>query len=147
MASPVKLSVNKWHSRSCLAALSMGIAAHTWMLVTGTHGVWMTIAAPAMLAVCVPCVPGMWKGPTMQSAKRLMVMAMGMALFHAVMLILPSQSAGHAHGAASAGHQVDMATASMLLIIAVELLTAFLLATVLSAHRRTIAIVPVQPSH
>lgn len=146
MASPVKLSVSKWHSRSCAAALSAGIIAHIWMLMIGSHGVWMTIAALVTLAVCIPCVPGMWKRPTIQSATKLMTMAMAMALFHAVLLILPSQSARHLHPASSAGHQIDTASTAMLLIIAIEVFTAFLIATVLSAHRRTTVALPVQPS-
>lgn len=145
MAHPGKLSVATWHSRSCAAALSMGIIAHVWMLTTGSHGVWMTVAALVMLAVCVPCVPGMWMRPTARSAKKLMVMAMAVALFHTILILMPSWSAGpagHIHGSAGPGQPVDASTTSMLVIIAIEIATAFLIATVLYAHRRTTATSP-----
>ncbi len=150
MAHLGKLSVGKWHSRSCVAALSMGIIAHAWMLTTGSHGVWMTVAALAMLAVCVPCVPGMWKRPTVRSAKKLMVMAMAMALFHAILIVMPSRSAGtagHMHSSAVPGQQMDSATTSMLIIIAIEVFTAFLIATVLNAHRRSTATLSLPAAH
>lgn len=145
MAHLGKLSVNKWHSRSCVAALSMGIIAHAWMLTTGSHGVWMTVAALAMLIVCVPCVPGMWMRPTARSAKKLMVMAMAMALFHAILIVMPSRTpgaTGHMHGTAGPNQQMNSGTTSMLVIIAIEIVTAFLIATVLNAHRRTTAASP-----
>lgn len=147
MAHLGNLSIGKWHSRSCAAAVGTGIVAHVWMLAVHNHEVWMTAATLIMLIVCAPCIPGMWMQPTIRSAKKLMVMAMAMALFHAAAIVVRAPSAGHMHGTAVPRHQIDVATTSMLVIIVVEVVTAFLMATVLNAHRRTTAHLPTPATH
>ncbi|HKU35581.1 MAG TPA: hypothetical protein VJP90_08540 [Paenarthrobacter sp.] len=128
-----------------MLAVCIGILAHLWMLANHNHEAWTSLATVAMAAGCLPCVPRLWSNPGAAPARKLMVMALAMAAFHGILLILSGQNTGHGphvHTMAGMGTSPDGA-AAMLMVLGIELITAFLAATVVKAHRNK----AVQPGH
>lgn len=100
----------------------------------------------AMAAACLPCAVQVWRTGLATGARMLMGMTLAMAAFHAALLLWPGPGGHHHHraqagvgaaagaGTAAAGGAVSGAE-MMLAIIALELVTAMLAATLLRRLR------------
>jgi hypothetical protein len=94
----------------------------------------------AMVAVCLPCALHVWRRSNVAALQRIMASAVGMAAVHTFLLLASGRSA-HTHAAAaggradSAGGAGESAAVVMLLVIALEMTTAFLAATLVARLR------------
>jgi hypothetical protein len=98
----------------------------------------------AMVGVCLPCAVHLWRGAGERPLRQVMGCALAMTALHAVLLLYVPASggglSGHAHaGAAVPGAAAVAVTASepagLMAIVAVEITTAFLAATLLARLR------------
>ncbi|WP_372447802.1 hypothetical protein [Pseudarthrobacter albicanus] len=125
------------HSRMCATVTAASCAAHLWLAAENRHGPWLGVLMLAMVAVCVPCSLHIWRHPRASAVHKVMASALAMAVLHAF-LLLSAGSAGHSHGTsarAAAGSETSVAEAS-LAVIALEIATALLAATLLARLRR-----------
>lgn len=124
------------HSRICAAVTAASCLAHLWLVTGNQHGIWLNLLMLAMVAVCLPCAVHIWQHGRAAALRRVMASALAMTGVHAV-LLLGAGAQGHmVHAAApaSAGAATSGAGA-MLAVIAVELATAMLAATLLARLR------------
>lgn len=92
----------------------------------------MAVLAVAMATACVPCAWHLWRGPSVRAGHAVIAMSVAMALFHAVLVLGAFGGAHdgvHAHGgqgaAALSQSASDGHATTLLVLVAVELLTAF----------------------
>lgn len=93
----------------------------------------------ALAAVCVPCAVHIWRHSGVAALRQVTVAAVAMAAVHAA-LLLGGGGAGHAHGGhpSSSAPHADGA-GGLVLVIALELATALLAATLVARLRRRCA--------
>jgi len=119
---------------------AVSCATHLWLAATGNHGAWLSALMLALAAVCVPCAVHIWRHSGVAALHQVTAAAVAMAAVHAA-LLLGGGGAGHAHTggppAPSAAH-ADGA-GGLLLVIALELATALLAATLVARLRRRCA--------
>ena len=130
-----------FHSRMCAAVTAVSCVAHLWLAAGNHHGPWLSMLMLAMVAVCRPCSLHLWRHRRAGAVHKVMASALAMALLHAV-LLLSAGSPGHSHGTAAravAGSATSAAGAS-LAVIALEIATALLAATLLARLRRRAAV-------
>lgn len=111
-------------------------AAHLWLAASGHHGAWLTVLMVVLAAACLPCAVHIWRYSRVGALHQVAGAAAAMAGLHAF-LLLGSGSAGHSHAhvpASSAAH-AD-AAGGLLLVIALELVTALLAASLVARLRR-----------
>ncbi|MEJ1179900.1 MULTISPECIES: hypothetical protein [unclassified Pseudarthrobacter] len=130
------------HSRFCAAVVAGSSAAHVWLAVQNQHGPWLSMLMLALATVCLPCALHIWRHGRVAALRRVMVCAGSMGAVHGLLLV-GSGTAGHAH----AGVPPSNITASsitgvssaggLLLVIALELTTALLAATLVARLRST----------
>ena len=113
---------------------------HVWLVADNHHGLWLNLVMLAMVAVCVPCTVHIWRHGQVTALRRVMASALAMTGVHALLLLGAGPGAGasghihHAAASASAG-AASSAAGALLAIIAVELTTAMLAATLLARLR------------
>ena len=128
------------HSRICAAVTAASCLVHVWLVADNHHGLWLNLVMLAMVAVCVPCTVHIWRHGQVTALRRVMASALAMTAVHAVLLLGAGAGAGasghihHAAASASAG-AASSAAGALLVIIAVELTTAMLAATLLARLR------------
>ena len=136
------------HMRAIAAATVASCLVHLWLVTGNHHGIWMNLLMLAMVGVCLPCAVHIWRDGRPGSLRRVMACALAMAALHAVLLLgvgAGSGSAGHNHGvsgipaAETAVSAAGSAAGGMLAIIAMEITTALLAATLLARLRRPLA--------
>ena len=86
----------------------------------------------AMVAVCLPCAVHIWRHGRVSALRRVMASALAMTGVHAF-LLLGAGASGHVHNGAAAA--APAATASLLALIALEVTTALIAATLLARLR------------
>lgn len=129
------------------AGLSLTSAPlHLWLLLAHRHWAVMAAILLVMTAACTVCAVRVLRSLRRDRSddselRGLLLMADAMALAHAV-LLLPA--GGHHHGGhgppvALGGGHASGATASMLLLVALELAVAASAALALRSHRRALA--------
>lgn len=92
----------------------------------------------AMVAVCLPCAVHIWRHSRVAALHRVMASALAMTAVHAFVLLAAGADAGrstHSHGAPAAGGAGESAAVVLLLVIALEMTTAFLAATLVARLR------------
>jgi hypothetical protein len=131
-----------FHSRMCAAVTAGSCLLHLWLVAGNHHALWLNLSMLAMVAVCLPCSVHIWRHVRVGALRRVMASALAMALLHAV-LLLAAGPASHSHGtaAAAAGTAAVAGTASSaaaasLGVIALEITTALLAATLVARLRR-----------
>ncbi|MBT2521072.1 hypothetical protein [Arthrobacter sp. ISL-28] len=143
MSSPARL-----HSRACAAVTAASCFAHLWLAVGNHHAAWLNALMVAMVAVCLPCAVHIWRHSRVAALQRVMASAVTMTAVHAFVLLAAGRST-HSHGAPAAGGLAESAGALaesaggtgesdavvLLLVIALEMTTAFLAATLVARLR------------
>ena len=128
------------HSRVCAAVTAASCLVHMWLVADNHHGLWLNLVMLAMVAVCLPCAVHIWRHGQVTALRRVMASALAMTGVHALLLLGAGPGAGasghihHAAASASAG-AASSAAGALLVIIAVELTTAMLAATLLARLR------------
>ena len=128
------------HPRLCAAVVACSSAVHVWLAVQNQHGALLSVLMLALAALCLPCALHIWRHNRVAALRRVMACAISMAALHGV-LLLSAGSGAHAHAGAPpsnvAGPSVaDAAGAGgLLLVIALEIATALLAATLVARLR------------
>ena len=129
-----------FHSRICAAVTAASCLAHLWLVAGNQHGTWLNLLMLAMVAVCVPCAVHIWRRGRVRSLRQVMASALAMTGVHALLLFgagSGSGAAGHIHhgAAAAAAGAVPSGAGALLAVIALEMTTALLAATLLARLR------------
>ncbi|QYF90373.1 hypothetical protein [Arthrobacter sp. PAMC25284] len=126
------------HARLCAVVTAGSCALHVWLAAAGRHSGWLSALMIAMVVACLPCTVHIWRQVRVGALQRVMVSALAMAVLHAFVLLAAGPS-GHGHaGLSGAGPTAgigDPAAAVMLGVVAVELTTALLAATLVARLR------------
>ncbi|MET3952166.1 hypothetical protein [Arthrobacter sp. UYEF36] len=125
-----------FHFRICAAATAASCLAHLWLVAGNQHGIWLNVLMLAMVAVCLPCAVHIWHHGRMSALRRVMASALAMTGVHAL-LLLGAGASGHLHHgtAATAAAAVPSGAGEMLAVIALEITTALIAATLLARLR------------
>ena len=123
------------HPRLVAVVTAASCAAHLWLAVSGHHGVWLGVLMVALAGVCVPCAVHVWRHSRVGALHQVTAAAVAMAVLHAA-LLLGAGGAGHAHAGTPPSSAVDPGAGQLLLVIALELATALLAATLVARLRR-----------
>lgn len=115
---------------------------HLGLAAGNQHGTWLNLLMLAMVAVCLPCAVHIWRHGRTTAVRQVMAAALAMTGVHAVLLLgAGSGGAGHIHhgtaaaaGAAAAG-AAPTGSGALLAVIALEMTTALLAATLLARLR------------
>ena len=128
------------HPRLCAAVVACSSAVHVWLAVQNQHGALLSVLMLALAAVCLPCAVHIWRHNRVAALRRVMACAVSMAAVHGV-LLLGAGSGGHAHAGVPpsnvAGPNIADAAGpgGILLVIALEIATALLAATLVARLR------------
>ncbi|WP_258064522.1 hypothetical protein [Arthrobacter sp. ZGTC131] len=132
------------HSRVVAAATAASCLVHLWLVTGSHHGLWLNVLMLAMVGVCLPCAFHIWRDGRAGSLRQVMACGLAMTVLHAALLLggaAGGAAAGHSHGtalpAAGAGWSAaGSASGGLLAIVALEITTALLAATLLARLRR-----------
>ena len=126
-----------FHSRICAAVTAASCLAHLWLAAGNQHGTWLNVLMLAMVAVCLPCAVHIWRHGRLRALRQVMAAALAMTGVHAVLLLgTGAGGAGHIHnGAAAAAGAAPAGPVALLAVIALEMTTALLAATLLARLR------------
>ncbi|MFJ5697383.1 hypothetical protein [Arthrobacter sp. NPDC093139] len=128
------------HSRVCALVTAVSCLAHVWLAAGNHHAAWLSALMLTMVAVCLPCALHLWRRSNVVALQRIMASAVGMAAVHTFLLLASGRST-HSHAAAAGGlaesavRAGEPAAVVMLLVIALEMTTAFLAATLVARLR------------
>jgi hypothetical protein len=127
------------HPRLSAVVTAVSCLAHLWLAVENQHGAWLNALMLALAAVCVPCTVHIWRHSRVQALRQVMASALLMVVVHGF-LLLAAGSSGHSHpaagrSAAGAGTGDPSAAVGLLAVIALEITTALLAATLVARLR------------
>ncbi|MDR7159478.1 hypothetical protein [Arthrobacter sp. BE255] len=128
------------HPQLCAAVVACSSAVHVWLAVQNQHGALLSVLMLVLAALCLPCALHIWRHHRVAALRRVMACAVSMAALHGV-LLLGAGSGAHAHAGAPpssvAGPNIADATGAggLLLVIALEIATALLAATLVARLR------------
>lgn len=138
-----------FHPRMVGAATAASCLVHLWLAAGNHHGPWLNLLMLAMVGVCLPCAVHIWREGRVGSLRQVMACGLAMTVLHASLLLgggsgygagSGSGAAGHSHAAlpaaAAAGSAAGSAAGGLLAVIALEITTALLAATLLARLRR-----------
>jgi hypothetical protein len=123
---------------------------HLWLVADSHHGLWLNLLMLAMVGVCLPCAVHIWRDGRVGSLRQVMACGLAMTVLHGALLLGGAGSgaghghgaSGHSHGAAAlpaagaAGTAVGSGAEVLLTVVALEITTALLAATLLARLRR-----------
>jgi hypothetical protein len=118
---------------------------HLWLVAGSHHGLWLNLLMLAMVGVCLPCAVHIWRDGRAGSLRQVMACGLAMTVLHAALLLggaAGSTAASHGHGTAAlpaagaAGSAAGSAAGGLLAVVALEITTALLAATLLARLRR-----------
>lgn len=126
------------HPRICAAVTAVSCLAHLWLVAGNQHGTWLNLLMLGMVAVCLPCVLHIWRRGRVGALRQVMASALLMTGVHAVLLLgVGSGGPAHIHQAAApaATGAAASGAGSLLGVMALEMTTALLAATLLARMR------------
>jgi hypothetical protein len=129
------------HPRICAAVTAASCLTHLGLAAGNQHGTWLNLLMLAMVAVCLPCAVHIWRHGRVTAVRQVMAAALAMTGVHAVLLLgAGSGGAGHIHNGAAAAAAAAAGAApagpvALLAVIALEVTTALLAATLLARLR------------
>ena len=121
------------HPRLCAVLTAASCLAHLWLAVENHHDAWLNALMLALAAVCVPCTVHIWRHSRVTALRQVMASAVLMVTVHGF-LLLESGASGHAHPAGVAAGDL-LAGADLLAVLALEITTALLAATLVARLR------------
>ena len=128
-----------FHSWTCAAVTVASCLAHLWLVAENQHGTWLSLLMLAMVAVCLPCAVHIWRHGRHRALRQVMAAALAMTAVHAVLLLgTGAGGTGHSHHVSTAAAGADAApsgSGALLAVIALEMTTALLAATLLARLR------------
>ena len=128
-----------FHSRICAAVTAASCLAHLWLAAGNQHGTWLNVLMLAMVAVCQPCAVHIWRHGRHRALRQVMAAALAMTAVHAVLLLgTGAGGTGHSHHVSTAAAGAGAApsgSGALLAVIALEMTTALLAATLLARLR------------
>ena len=130
-----------FHSRICAAVTAASCLTHLGLAAGNQHGTWLNLLMLAMVAVCLPCAVHIWRHGRVTAVRQVMAAALAMTAVHAVLLLgAGSGGAGHIHHgtaapAAAVAGAAPAGSGALLAVIALEMTTALLAATLLARLR------------
>ena len=128
-----------FHSRICAAVTAASCLAHLWLAAGNQHGTWLNVLMLAMVAVCLPCTLHIWRHGRPRALRQVMAAALAMTGVHAGLpLCMGPGGAGHSHhgtAAAAAAGAAPPGSGALLAVIALEMTTALIAATLLARLR------------
>lgn len=123
------------HPRLCAVVVTGSSAVHVWLAFQNQHGPWLSALMLALAAVCLPCALHIWRHSRMPALRRAMACALFMVVLHGL-LLTGSGTGGHAHAGAPTSNVAGVSSAGgLLMVIALEIGTALLAATLLARLR------------
>ena len=134
-----------FHPRMVAAATAASCLVHLWLAAGNHHGPWLNLLMLAMVGVCLPCAVHIWREGRVGSLRQVMACGLAMTVLHSALLLggaAGNGAAGHSHGAAAlpsewaAGSAAGSAAGGVLAVVALEITTALLAATLLARLRR-----------
>lgn len=142
-AGPVLRPLRVLHMRVVALATGASSLVHLWLVAGNHHGLWLNLLMLAMVAVCLPCAVHIWRDGRAGSLRQVMGCALAMTVLHAILLLGAGAGAGatiHSHGvsgtpAAETAAAAGSSAGGLLAIIALEITTALLAATLLARLR------------
>jgi hypothetical protein len=128
------------HPRVCAAVTAASCLAHLLIVAGNRHGTGLNLLMLAMVAVCLPCAVHIWRHGRVNAVRQVMASALAMTGVHAVLLLglrsgVGAGAAGHVHHGAAAAGAAPSGSAGLLAVIALEMTTALLAATLLARLR------------
>lgn len=124
------------HPRICAMVTFVSCGLHLWLAAFGQHGAWVSVLMLALAVVCVPCTVHIWQHSRVGALHRVTLSALAMVALHAV-LLLGSGGTGHAHtGVTPPAMTETSGNTQLLLVIALELATGLLAATLIARLRQ-----------
>jgi Kef-type K+ transport system membrane component KefB len=129
------------HSRICAAVTAASCLMHLGLAAGNQHGTWLNLLMLAMVAVCLPCAVHIWRHGRARALRQVMAAALAMTAVHAVLLLgTGSGGGGHGHhgpaaATAAAAGAAPAGSGALLAVIALEMTTALLAATLLARLR------------
>ncbi|WP_454699418.1 hypothetical protein [Arthrobacter humicola] len=138
-AGPILHPRSGAHVRIVAAATAASSLVHLWLVMGNQHGLWLNLLMLAMVGVCLPCAVHIWREGRVGSLRQVMACALAMTALHAYLLLGTASGAGsHAHGHGVSGVPADAGSSAggLLAVLALELTTALLAATLLARLRR-----------
>lgn len=125
------------HPRICAAVTAASCLTHLGLAAGNQHGTWLNLLMLAMVVVCLPCAVHIWRNGRVTAVRQVMAAALAMTGVHAVLLLgAGSGGAGHVHhGTAAATGAAPAGSGALLAVIALEVTTALLAATLLARLR------------
>ncbi|HYH76864.1 MAG TPA: hypothetical protein VD841_05115 [Arthrobacter sp.] len=135
MTRRVRIGGPVLHPRLCALMVTASSAVHLWFAVQNRHGPWMGALMLALAAICLPCARHIWRHSKVSALRRVTACAVSMVVLHGL-LLLGGSSGGHAHGGVPASNTAGRAGAGeILLVLALEITTALLCATLVARLR------------
>ena len=123
------------HPRLCAAVVSGSSAAHVWLAFQNQHGAWLSALMLTFAVVCLPCALHIWRHSRMAALHRVMACAVSMVVLHGL-LLAGSKTGGHIHAGVPPSNVAEVSSAGgLLMVIALELATALLAATLVARLR------------
>jgi hypothetical protein len=130
------------HPRICAVVTAFSCLTHLFLVAENHHGLWLNAIMLAMVAVCLPCTLRIWRGSPVGALRKVMASAVAMTALHAFLLLgagagAGAGAAGHSHGVSGmpAAGAAGSAGGGLLAIIALEIMTALLAATLVARLR------------
>ncbi len=124
------------HPRLCALVVAVSSAVHVWLAVQHQHGAWLGVLMLALAGICLPCALHIWQHSRVAALHRVMACAVSMAALHGSLLLAGSGAGGHMHAGAPASNAAAVTgTGGLLLVIALEMTTALLAATLVARLR------------
>ena len=129
-----------FQSRICAAVTAASCLTHLGLAAGNQHGTWLNLLMLAMVAVCLPCAVHIWRHGRITALRQVMAAALAMTGVHAVLLLgTGSGGSGHLHSgagtAAAVAGAVPAGSGALLAVIALEMTTALLAATLVARFR------------
>lgn len=122
------------HARLCASLTAASSIGHLLFAASGQHGVWLGVPMVALAAVCLPCAAHIWRLRHPGSLQKVAGCAVVMAVVHSALLLAPG-GAGHSHSSGPTTSAQPGADVVILGIIALEIATAMLAATLTARLR------------
>jgi hypothetical protein len=124
------------HPRLCAVVVAGSSAVHVLLAVQNQHGAWLSALMLALAGLCLPCALHIWRHSRVAALRRVMACAVSMAALHGFLLLAGSGAGGHMHAGAPASNVAGLTgTGGLLLVIALEITTALLAATLVARLR------------